>query len=287
MLPYDQPYYFCGIPFTRRQVPRKLAWLLARGIVREVLKGVYVDVRVPDSPELRADAASLLIPPGAAACGRTAAWIHGIDTTALGPEELIEARWTREATDVVQVRDVWVTSPIATAIELAMHLPRPFALSAVDAFLRSGRADRWILRAASAAYEGRRGFRQGQEILRYADRRAASPGESWLRLRLIDAGFGRPDLQVRVHGPKRTYLLDLGYPDRAVDGRWLGLEYDSDRWHSGDKAELRDENRRTELEALGWHIIPVRRPDLWGSYPALELAVGAFLCQQPRLPRRW
>jgi hypothetical protein len=287
MIRYDLPYYFAGLPFTARQVGRKLAWLLGGNEIRQVMKGVYVDIRIPDSPELRADAASLVIPSDAAACGRTAAWIHGIDTTALGPEELMEARWTRDATDVVQVRDVRVTSPVATAVELAMTLPRPFALSAVDAFLRSGQADRFILRAASAAYEGRRGYRQSQEILRYADRRAASPGESWLRLRLLDAGFGRPGLQVRVKGPRRDYLIDVAYPDREVDGRRLGLEYDSDAWHSGVRAESRDEARRTGLERLGWHIISVRRTDLWGSYPALELAVGGFLCQQPRLPRRW
>ena len=287
MFEYDQPYYFAGLPFTPRQVPRKLAWLLARGEIRQVLKGVYVDVRVRDSLDLRVSAASLVIPSDAAACGRTAAWIHGIETTALGPEDLVSAQWTREPVETVEVGGLRVTSPAATAMELAMRLPRPFALSAVDAFLRTGKADRWVLRAASAAFEGRPGFHQSQEILRYADRRAASPGESWLRLRLIDAGFGRPDLQIRVEGSGRTYRLDLGYPDRPVDGRRLGLEYDSDRWHSGAKAEARDETRRTELDNLGWHIIPVRRPDLWGRYPALELAVGTFLCQQPRLPRRW
>jgi hypothetical protein len=62
----------------------------------------------------------------------------------------MEARWTRDATDVVEVGDVRVTSPVPTAVELAMQLPRPFALSAVDAFLRSGKTDRWILRAAKA-----------------------------------------------------------------------------------------------------------------------------------------
>ncbi|WP_406053305.1 hypothetical protein [Kribbella sp. NBC_00889] len=77
-----------------------------------------------------------------------------------------------------------------------------------------------------------------------------------------------------------------------MDGKRLGLEYDSDQWHSTQKQQLRDETRRTELDALGWHVISVRRTDLWGSYPALELAVGAFLCQEPRLPaagdrRRW
>jgi hypothetical protein len=287
MLPAEFPYYFCGIPFRPYQVGRKLNWLLAHGDIRPVMKGVYVDVRVRDSLELRADAARLLIPEDAVACGPTAAWLHGLDTTALGPAELVEAHWTRQPTDEVDVFGVRVTSPIATAVELAMRLPRPFALSAVDAFLRTGKADRWALRAASAAYEGWPGYRQAQDILRWADRRAASPGESWLRLRLIDAGFGGPQLQIPVSGNGRSYRLDLGYPDRPVDGRRLGLEYDSDAWHSSTKQQLKDETRRTELDALGWHIISVRRTDLWGSYPALELAVGSFLCEQPRLPRRW
>lgn len=84
MFQYDLPYYFAGIPFTRRQVPRKLVWLLTRGEIRQVIEGVYVDVRVPDSPELRADSLRLVVPPEAVVCGRAAAWLHGIDTTALG-----------------------------------------------------------------------------------------------------------------------------------------------------------------------------------------------------------
>ncbi|GAA1122366.1 hypothetical protein GCM10009630_20230 [Kribbella jejuensis] len=287
MLPADFPYFFCGQPFRPYQVGRKLKWLLGLGDVRQVMKGVYVDVRVPDSPQLRADAMRLVTPEDGVVCGAAAAWLHGLDTTALGPAELVEAQWTRKARDEVQVYGVRVTSPIDTAVELAMRLPRPFALSAVDAFLRTGKTDLFALRAASAAYEGRPGYLQAQDILRWADRRAASPAESWLRLRLIDAGFGRPQPQVRVLGRNRTYRLDLGYPDNPIDGRRLGLEYDSDAWHSTTKQQLKDETRRTELAALGWHIIPVHRPDLWGRYPALELAVGSFLCQHPRLPRRW
>jgi hypothetical protein len=287
MFEYDLPYYFAGLPFTPRQVPRKLAWLLARGEIRQVLKGVYVDVRVPDSLDLRVDALRLVVPLDAIVCGRAAAWLHGIETTALGAEPEIRAQWTFESRHTVDVRGLKVTSPAATAVELALRLERPFALSAVDALLRSRKVTHEELGTASAAYFGETGSSQARQILRYADHRAASPAESWLRLRLIDAGFGRPELQVRVRGPKRDYLLDLGYPDRPVDGRRLGLEYDSDQWHSSARAEARDEVRRTELDALGWHIIPVRRTDLWGSYPALELAVGAFLCQHPRLPRRW
>ena len=146
-------------------------------------------------------------------------------------------------------------------------------------------ADLPSLQASATATDHPRGY-QARQILPYADRRAESPGESWLRLRLLDAGFRRPRLQLRVRG-RRDYRLDLAYPEPLDDGRRLGLEYDSDRWHSRPRQEARDERRRAELEALGWHIISVRRPDVWGRYPALELAVGGFLSRQPRLPRRW
>jgi hypothetical protein len=206
MSPTTFPPFFSGLPFTGRQIGNKLKWLLAGGEIRQVMADVYVAASIPDSQELRAAAAALRMPPGAIACGRTAAWIHGIDTTALGPSEYVPAQWTRAAADIVE----------------------------------------------------------------------------------IDGGFGRPQLQVRVKGPIRDYRIDVAYPDQpADDGRRLGLEYDSDRWHSSARAEASDEVRRTELEDLGWHVISVRRTDLWGRYPALELAVGAFLSSWPRLPRRW
>ncbi|GAB3831507.1 endonuclease domain-containing protein [Kribbella italica] len=282
MLPYDAPLYFCGLPFTGRQVGRKLHWLLSSGDIRPVLKGAYVDARVPDSPELRAAAVALLLPPETAACGRTAAWIHGINTTALGESKEPGLHWTTEPTETVELAGLQVTAPASTAIALATHLPRPFALSAVDAILRSGATDLPTLHTLAAANDHPRGY-QARQIVGYADPRAESPGESWLRLRLLDAGFPRPTLQVQVS----RYRLDLAYPTPLEDGRRLGLEYDSDRWHSRPRQQARDERRQDELAKLGWHIISVRRPDLWGRYPALELAVGSYLSQQPRLPRRW
>ncbi|HEY3558959.1 MAG TPA: hypothetical protein VGL05_15930 [Kribbella sp.] len=285
MFPADLPLYFCGIPFRGYQVGRKLRWLLGRGEIRQLIAGVYVDVRVPDTTALRADALRLVVPPGATICGRAAAWLHGIDTTALAPEPF-RPQWTLAERPATEIDGLRVTTPAATAIELATHLPRPFALSAVDALLHAGMPMSELM-DASVSYFSDDSTSQAAQLLRIADGRAESPGESWLRLRLFDARFPRPDLQVRVEGNGRSYRLDLGYPERPVDGRRLGLEYDSDQWHSSVKQQLKDETRRTELDTLGWHIISVRRPDLWGSYPALELAVGSFLCQQPRLPRRW
>jgi len=283
MFPYDQPHVFGGLPFTARQMPRKLKWLQSRGEIRQVLKGVYVDARVPDTPGLRLEALQLVVPPDATVCGPTAAWLHGIELTTLGPEPLLEPHWTFQPRPTVELQGLRVTSPAATAIELAQQLPRPFALSALDALLHQQVVTLDELHESSSAYFANDSRSPAALLLRLADGRAASPGESWLRLRLFDAGFPRPELQV----PAGRYRLDLGYPDHPVDGRRLGLEYDSDAWHSTDRQQVRDESRRTDLAKLGWHIIPIRRQDLWGSYPALELTVGAFLCRHPRLPRRW
>src|SRR5882762_11549710 len=111
MFEYDQPYFFAGLPFTARQVPRKLAWLLSSGQIREYLKGVYVDVRVSDSPQLRADALRLVVPADAIICGRAAAWLHGIETTALGPEPLIGPQWTFVEQPFVETQGLKVITP--------------------------------------------------------------------------------------------------------------------------------------------------------------------------------
>jgi hypothetical protein len=172
---------------------------------------------------------------------------------ALGPSESesVRLQWVQQADDTVQIAGLSVTSPATTAVELAMHLPRPFALSTVDPMLRSDAVTLPDLQAVATTHERQSGSYQLRQILQYADRRAESPGESWLRLRLIDAGFGVPDLQIRVKGSSREYRIDLGYPNQVEDGRRLGLEYDSDRWHSGAKDVRRDEVRRTELADLG------------------------------------
>ncbi len=48
-------------------------------------------------------------------------------------------------------------------------------------------------------------------------------GESWLRLRIVDAGFPRPVVQIEVLDAdgRCVYRLDLGWPDRR-----LAVEYD-------------------------------------------------------------
>ena len=313
MLPASPLLYYDGRPFTRQfakthgWTDRKLAALVESGQIRRLLRGVYVDALVPDSIDLRATAVALIAPKDAVICRRTAAWIYGIDALALrGSDEMppIDCvqppkrrasklslasghSQTLRSGDVREIGDLRITSPVATAIHLARHLERPFAQSAIDSMLHAEIVSGPALRAATARYPHHPGIVQAREVISFAEPLTESPGESWLRLRLIDAGFGRPTAQIVVNGRRRDFRIDLGYPTRMEDGRRLGLEYDSDEWHSGPAAGMRDEVRRDELAEVGWLILPVRRPDVWGAHPALELAVGELLGIQPRLPRRW
>ena len=105
-------------------------------------------------------------------------------------------------------------------------------------------------------------------------RGAQSPGESWTRVIVIDAGFPRPATQIPVMGPNgvRVYV-DLGYADLRV-----GLEYDGERHHSGAAARDHDERRRRWLRnEMRWEIIPVSRDVLSRPVPYLEALLTAML----------
>ncbi len=305
--------YFDGRPFTRAQAAAagwtddRVRKLLDSGLIRRLVKGVYVDALAPDSLELRATAVCMVTPIDAVICRRTAAWLYGIDALALREHKAIPTvdsvrppkqrasrvsltaghSQTLRKSDVISHHGLRVTSPLATAIHLLRHLDRPFALSAVDAMLRAGLVERDALLTAVKGFRHHPGIVQARELASYTEPLAESPGESWLRLRVLDAGFPRPEAQVVVKGNGRTYRLDLGFTEPCPDGRRLGLEYDSDEWHSGHAARLRDETRIAELRDLGWMVLPVRRGDVWGRRTDLELAIGDQLGVVPRLPRRW
>jgi hypothetical protein len=305
--------YFDGQPFTRAQATAagwsdsRLRSHLDRLLIRRLLKGVYVDALAPDTIELRAAAVCLVTPQNAVICRRTAAWLYGIDTLALREHTELptveSVRPTKHRSsrlnltsghsqtifpnDVIMHHGLRVTSPLATAVHLARHLHRPFGMSAIDAMLHAGLFTVDELATAIRRFPKHPGIVQARELAEYGEPLTESPGESWLRLRVLDAGFPRPVAQIVVqtlHGERR---IDIGFPNHRYNGKRVGLEYDSDKWHTGREAEIRDATRRDDLADSGWHILPVRRADVWGRSPALELSIGELLGVEPMLPRLW
>jgi hypothetical protein len=165
-----------GRPFTRTEALAEgidavaVRTLVRRGQIRRVVQGVYVDSGVPDSLELRAEALARVLPDDSVICRQPAAWLYGVDVTALSDRnELPRLEFVRPSKsravratktnghsqtlldgDVVEVAGLRVTSPAATAVHLARHLRRPFALSPVVA----AADDRCRLPACRAAGRG-------------------------------------------------------------------------------------------------------------------------------------
>ncbi|WP_192809943.1 type IV toxin-antitoxin system AbiEi family antitoxin [Actinomadura rudentiformis] len=239
----------------------------------------------------RAQLMSRLLPPHVVIGRRTAAWIWGLDVLPPGTGqagwkvellvppgaevdlpgcESFETRLPLE--HVTEEAGVRVTTPARTALDCARWLPRREAVAALDQFLRDG-VDPASL-AEMAAPSGYRRSKRLSAALDAADRGAASPGESWTRVIVIDAGFPRPRTQVPVRGPHGAWVyVDLGYEDLRV-----GLEYDGERHHSGTAARDHDERRRRWLrDEMGWEIIPVTRDLLDRPAAYLEALLTAML----------
>lgn len=275
-------------PFTltdaaRLGIPRHRVHLAVRdGVLRRVLRGVFVRAEVPDSIELRAAAASIVVGPSSVITDRTAAWVHGVDVLthgehdALPPIESCVLRWksrsrrhgvdgrTRDLADddIMIISGVRVTTPLRTALDLGCNLHRKDALAALDQFIRIHGLTCDALATAVMRYFRRRGVVQLRQLIPLADGRSESPRESWTRLAIIDAGLPVPEAQfwVEIDGVP-TYRVDLAYPRLRV-----AIEYDGEEFHDRtEQQRLHDAERRAWLEAHGWTVVVVRNGDFTGA----------------------
>jgi hypothetical protein len=299
-----------GLPFRRADAGRLglttnvLARAVATGRLHRPFRGCYVDSAVPDTRELRLSCLVPILPERAIVWGRTAAWLWGIDSFSPGEQDLlvpefavphhrgrpshpdirvVEAYLPVEA--VTQLNGIRVTTPARTALDLARRLRRPMALAALDAFTHTGLVTPAELRVGVARLRHHPGVRQARVLVALVEPATESPGESWLRLRIVDAGFPRPEPQIRLYDPsnRERYRLDLGYRDDR-----LGLEYDGQLFHDAPAQQKHDRIRREDIErTFGWTVYGFGRGDVLGTYPSVELTVGEMLSMEPRLPRRW
>jgi hypothetical protein len=280
-------------PFTRQQAldlgvtARTWRDLSHDRLIREVYPGLFVDAALPDTLELRFEIVRRVLPPEVSVARRGAAWLQGLDMldhrglprtprievvtrrAADRPQHaLVKAHVAHELRpdDVMIVNGLQLTTPLRTAADLARHLPRADALVAVDGYLNKSLITQDDLRRSLIRWKKRPGIRQAYEILDYSDALSQSGGESRTRLRLIDAGLPRPELQipvVDVFGNVR-YYLDLGWR------QWrLALEYDGQEHHGPEQA-AHDDQRRSWIAQRGWTIRIYRKEHIFTSSQAFE-----------------
>lgn len=277
-------------PFTRRQAldsghsDRTLRGMVDLGVLSNPIHGVYVSTAVPDSLELRTCMLALVVPPDAFVTDRTAGWLHGANMI-LAPNDhlsvpkvsmfhLPRKGRTRltiaesgeravRSSDLMEVSGLLVTTPLRTALDLGRRLPRAQALSALDSMLGLKAFDQARLLGCVERFAKQRGVRQLRVLAPLADGRAASPGESALRLLWYDAGLPRPELQIPiVEDGREVFYLDIG-----LEGLRFAAEYDGREWHSEGEDVSYDLTRRTWLrEQRGWHIEVATAVNVYGAH---------------------
>jgi hypothetical protein len=276
--------------------------LLRRGLLRRVLRGVYVDALVACDVDVRARALALVVPDGVVVSLRTAAWLWGVDVTAMGshlrepPLDLMSPAGSSaprrqgvagrsgvlEQRDVCLRRGLSVTSPVRTAADLARLLRRPDALASLDALLQMPGLHVGVVLAELDRFAGYRGVVQARELAAIADRRSESPMESRTRLRALDAGFPPFEPQVEVFDGQGAFVarLDLG---RRAERK--AVEYDGDDAHGSSAQQARDRGRRRRIERCGWAMAVVTAEHVLGRGLAFECGIAELLGCEYRLGR--
>jgi len=248
--------------------------LLASGVWTRHCPGVLGPSGAPDTWERRVKAATLAVP-GAVACGRTAARIHGLDGFRRFVQVKIAVRRSSRTVDIPGVKytrmnpltaDDWETVngiPVTTVAVTLVHLAAGGhnAGKAMDDALRRGNEPN-DLREVFQRWKGH-GVKGPSIVLELlADRVDRRLPRSWFQ-RLAKDLFAAEAIHLVDEWPvhdtngKRLAELDLANVDIQI-----GVECQSWEWHGSPTAKQRDLTRKRRLRALGWDIVDVWWSDL-------------------------
>lgn len=297
-VPTDRPFTFAearAAGVTQRQLT---AWC-ADGRLLTPVRGVHHAAQLPDGLDLRIACLRLVAPDDAVITDRTAGWLHGAsmilapnDHLAVPPVSMFRKAGYRlrnkvtasgERTllphEVVDVGGVKVTSPLRTACDLGLLLPREQGFAGMDGMVRaSDFGARELILQGDKRFKGARGVRTFRGLAPYVDGRAASPPESVLRLRWLDCtDLPTPTPQVPVRGPDGWFYLDLAVPELKY-----AAEYDGALWH-GPEQQARDRQRRAWLvEEDGWIIDVFTVTNVFGRHQDVERRLRAGVTRARR-----
>ena len=165
-----------------------------------------------------------------------------------------------ETDDVVLVGHRAVTSAARTVLDVARTIPFEQAVVVADAALRARLTTPDQLAAQLTRVCRMPGARDAARVIKFADGRSESVGESRSRVMLHRAGLPPPELQLAVHDDDGLLLgrADFGYRRRKVLGEFDGRAKYAGGFGVGEtpgEAAFREKVREEALRAAGWAVV--------------------------------
>ena len=242
---------------------------------RRMGRTVFVWAGLPDTPELRIEAARQRLPASAVFSGLTAAWLHGLDVEGCKPIEVTIPKyvcvWKRTGIavrraaltpgDTVKRRGQRATSVLRTLSDLSIRLTVTEAVVVADMALHAGLA-------TIADLDGVASLRR---VASFAEPATESPMESRLRMLLVLGGLPRPQAQVSLYDSRDRFV---GRPDLYYSDQRLGIEYDGVVHRTTLAADNRRQNR---LLAAEFRLLRFTADDVRENPESVTAQVRAML----------
>jgi len=162
--------------------------------------------------------------------------------------------WPLGRDDVMELGGLRLTTATRTLADLALHVPRNCAVSAMDSALNQNLVTADELQLSKSLTRGRPDCRKADEWWDLADGRSESPLETWTRLDCIDGGLAPDELQWNVLDSAGGFLgrADLAWKKRR---RALVGEADGAGPHSEPEALFNDRRRANNFVGAGVDIV--------------------------------
>ncbi|MBO0610266.1 hypothetical protein [Myceligenerans salitolerans] len=184
------------------------------------------------------------------------------------------------------IGDARVVTPDWALAQALPRLDRHTAVAVMDSLRHQAILDDAGFARARELARGRRGMASRHEWFGDSDARAESPPESHARIVCADAGLRPDDLQRDVVSDDGEFLGRGDLLWYLGGGRWLVVEIDGARYHTGEDAMRRDNLRQNRMIGDGRITMLRFFPDDLRSVRHVTSRIAAILRQESWRPNR-
>ena len=183
--------------------------------------------------------------------------------------------------EIVLIDNLPVTSLARTVLDLARTLPMMQAVATGDRALALG-LTKEELETELFAMMRWPGIRAARRVVEFLDVRSESPGESASRVRLMEEGLPRPELQHEIYGPDGRLIArgDFYWEEHKTVGEFDGKIKYGRLLKPGQRIEdvIFDEKLREDaVRDLDLQVVRWTWPDLYRSGVLRDRVLRAFV----------